>query len=414
VKTAKTSKGEEDKEAKRRLQQLMQQYQQLRDHLDPLGAVTREWAEAEKILNEALKANIVDQKTYNDLIEAAATYYTEAAYPVTQLRKEIERQTELLGHEIGQREILDTIYQKEKEMRRTLTEVERESIAVALEHFQTKEKEVRLYEELQQPYTQHAERLKYLETLYEKGKISTEQYTKALNETALAMLDLDKSASGGLSRGIIRLQDEFTDLASVVEQGLMNAFRGAEDALVSFVQTGKVDFKKLIDSMIADLIRLAVRQQIMSFAVNALGGMATGGTAAPITVATPVAPRALGGPVMGGQTYSINERRQPEMLSVGGKDYLTMGSESGRVTPLQPGGRGGAVTVVVEPVIYNNASDSVQATTETQQDENGNVSMTVMINKIEQGIAGNVQSGNSPLLKSMGAALGVTPKPRGR
>lgn len=70
--------------------------------------------------------------------------------------------------------------------------------------------------------------------------------------------------------------------------------------------------------------------------------------------------------------------------------------------------------VVIEPVIYNNAADSVQATTEAKQDDQGNVSLSVMITKIEREIAANVQSGNSPLLKSMGSALGVSPKPRGR
>tara|TARA_R100001463_G_scaffold1211_4_gene5430 strand:- start:1632 stop:3434 length:1803 start_codon:yes stop_codon:yes gene_type:complete len=44
----------------------------------------------------------------------------------------------------------------------------------------------------------------------------------------------------------------------------VNAFKKAEDALVSFVQTGKLDFKDLIDSLIADLARLAIRQRLIS------------------------------------------------------------------------------------------------------------------------------------------------------
>jgi phage-related minor tail protein len=48
-----------------------------------------------------------------------------------------------------------------------------------------------------------------------------------------------------------------------VGNALGNAFQGAEDALVSFVMTGKADFKGMIDSMIADLVRLAIRATIM-------------------------------------------------------------------------------------------------------------------------------------------------------
>ena len=403
------------KKAAQELERLTQQYNSLRDTLDPLGAATRDWAAAETLLNTARKAGLVDQKTYNDLIKAAAQHYTELAYPVTQLRREIERQTELLKVEIDQREILDTLYRQEKEMRRALTDVEKEDIAIAIQRHQLMERETSLLENIKAPYDNHLRTMEAADSLFRQGKISAEEYATALDATALAVLDLDKSVSGGLNRGVIRLREEFTDLASVAEQGLVNAFRGAEDALVSFVQTGKVDFKKLIDSMVADLIRLAIRQQIMGFAANMLGGMIGGAKGpAPITVATPVAPRrALGGPVLANQAYSINERRQPELLSVGGKDYLTMGSQSGHVSSMSGGG-GAPRMVVIEPVIYNNAADSVQATTEAKQDDQGNVSLSVMITKIEREIAANVQSGNSPLLKSMGSALGVSPKPRGR
>lgn len=42
--------------------------------------------------------------------------------------------------------------------------------------------------------------------------------------------------------------------------------------------------------------------------------------------------KASGGPVDRGRLYEVNERR-PELLSVGGRDFLMMGAQSGRVTP---------------------------------------------------------------------------------
>ena len=44
----------------------------------------------------------------------------------------------------------------------------------------------------------------------------------------------------------------------------VNAFKGAEDALVTFAQTGKLSFSSLIDSLIADLLRLSIRQSIIA------------------------------------------------------------------------------------------------------------------------------------------------------
>ncbi|MDE2640408.1 MAG: tape measure protein [Chloroflexota bacterium] len=51
-----------------------------------------------------------------------------------------------------------------------------------------------------------------------------------------------------------------------------SAVRGMEDALVSFVQTGKLSFSDLANSIIADIARIVVRQQILGPLVGAFGG----------------------------------------------------------------------------------------------------------------------------------------------
>jgi lambda family phage tail tape measure protein len=47
-----------------------------------------------------------------------------------------------------------------------------------------------------------------------------------------------------------------------------NAFRNMEDALVSFAMTGKLNFHDLANSIVADLIRIQIRQQLAGFASN--------------------------------------------------------------------------------------------------------------------------------------------------
>ena len=44
----------------------------------------------------------------------------------------------------------------------------------------------------------------------------------------------------------------------------VSAFQGAEDALVTFAQTSKLSFSSLIDSLIADLLRLQIRQSFIA------------------------------------------------------------------------------------------------------------------------------------------------------
>ena len=63
--------------------------------------------------------------------------------------------------------------------------------------------------------------------------------------------------------------------------------------------------------------------------------------------------RQFGGPVNPGSMYRVGEGNAPELLSVGGSNYMIPGSR-GQVTPMD--GAGGGVTFN----ITNNASDMVQ------------------------------------------------------
>jgi Lambda phage tail tape-measure protein (Tape_meas_lam_C) len=61
------------------------------------------------------------------------------------------------------------------------------------------------------------------------------------------------------------LQDyvaENNDAATATERAFANAFGGAEDALVGFINTGRLEFQGLADSILADLARITVRQTI--------------------------------------------------------------------------------------------------------------------------------------------------------
>jgi lambda family phage tail tape measure protein len=68
------------------------------------------------------------------------------------------------------------------------------------------------------------------------------------------------------------------DAATATERAFANAFGGAEDSLVGLISTGKLEFRSLADSIIADITRMAVRQTITAPIAGLLqGAVASGG-----------------------------------------------------------------------------------------------------------------------------------------
>jgi hypothetical protein len=73
-----------------------------------------------------------------------------------------------------------------------------------------------------------------------------------------------------------RYASEAMDWGKGLGSALTSAFRSAEDAIASFVTGGKIDFKALADSILADITRIAVRSAILGPLANALGGSGGG------------------------------------------------------------------------------------------------------------------------------------------
>ncbi|MFU8899456.1 MAG: phage tail tape measure C-terminal domain-containing protein [Roseinatronobacter sp.] len=80
-----------------------------------------------------------------------------------------------------------------------------------------------------------------------------------------------------VTEALRRYADEAQNTGKQIGEALTSAFRGVEDAFVSFVTKGKVDFQALADSILADITRIALRSAILGPLASALGG-AFGGT----------------------------------------------------------------------------------------------------------------------------------------
>jgi lambda family phage tail tape measure protein len=80
----------------------------------------------------------------------------------------------------------------------------------------------------------------------------------------------------GLKQGLQEYADMASNVGQQIQDAVGNAFKGLEDALVNFVQNGKLNFKDLADSIMADLIRIAVRSAITKPLAEAAGSLFSG------------------------------------------------------------------------------------------------------------------------------------------
>lgn len=220
--------------------------------------------------------------------------------------------------------------------------------------------EIRQRQQIEDKFRQQEEEVRRRQRAGQLPAEQADQEVAAIAEAKRRELDIVRSGNAailsaqadwtnGMTRALENYVNQAQDIAGQTEKAFANAFQGMEDALVKFVLTGKLDFKSLADSIVADITRIIIKEQLSKI-LRGLGGGdilgslfgsifgSGGGFASNFSTAAGISGgRAIGGPVSAGRLYPINEKGQPEILSTGGRDYLLMGNQSGQVKP--PAGR---------------------------------------------------------------------------
>lgn len=207
------------------------------------------------------------------------------------------------------------------------------------------------------------------EALHDQGKINDDQLQRFKTQKAIEGRQGDTSVQAGVENGLDELSLKITDFASQAQTTITDAFSGAEDALVSFVQTGKLDFSSLVDSILADMTRLLARQALSGL-FGALGG--GGGGLGEIFGSLFGGGRAAGGPVSGGTPYMVGENG-PEIFNP---------PSNGSITPNnQLSGLGGGANVTIVNVLDPSMVSAALSDPRNQQ---------IIVNGITNGNNGSV------------------------
>jgi len=166
--------------------------------------------------------------------------------------------------------------------------------------------------------------------------------------------EMEKSFGENMNAKLVAFSKTLNDMGSMVGDTIVKAFKGAEDALVNFVKTGKLDFKSLVDSILSDLARMAIRQSITKPLFNAFSSALSGGFGGGNALSGASLPSGTGGiswsdainaPSLGYASGGYVNRPTLGMIGEGGESELVIPQSklASAMARYQAGARGGAI-----------------------------------------------------------------------
>lgn len=141
--------------------------------------------------------------------------------------------------------------------------------------------------------------------------------TELRQQQAREQNDQQRKFSSGWSEAFRNYVDNATNAANQAKTYFEVFSRGIEDALVSFVRTGKLSFKDFANNIIAEFVRIEAKALVMKLFPSNVGGAGGGGGLFDIIKGIGSAIfggfKASGGPVTSNKAYIVGERG-PEMF----------------------------------------------------------------------------------------------------
>jgi TP901 family phage tail tape measure protein len=260
----------------RKAKELKEQYKALRSELDPLWGASNQVAEAQKTVNKAFSAGLITVGEKAQMLEQLVGKYKDLLDPLGFINQGLDREIGLLALEKGARADAIQLYDVELQLRDKnvkLTETERAGLALKINHLREANEALQrqdgLLKEIRGPQQDYVTGVEALNRLLQDGKITAEEYGSKLRDMQIDVLEGNKDMVSGMQRGMLKMQREFNDFASAAESAVVNSFKKMEDSLTQFVMTGKFGIGDLVNTILSELARLAIRQAVVAPLMNA-------------------------------------------------------------------------------------------------------------------------------------------------
>ena len=184
---------------------------------------------------------------------------------------------------------------------RNTIEKEQDKIALSMSTALDSEMQKRLAGDILKVTDAVRDRQEQIAKLMRKGDLDSkgaEEAQRRLNEVQLegieratqlnqVQTELNYSWEYGATKAVKSYMDEITQMANEVGQMVGRAFKGLEDQMVSVFTTGKFSFTNMANSIISDMARIGIRQNITGPLAGLFGNLflsgGRAGGAAPVT-----------------------------------------------------------------------------------------------------------------------------------
>lgn len=123
----------------------------------------------------------------------------------------------------------------------------------------------------------YGDELAELKKLLDAGAIGQETYARAAEAAQDRMLRASREWRDGARRALRDYADAAEDAGAAAEEAITRGLASVEDTLTDVFATGRFEFSRFADSLMADITRIAVRQAILAPAARFLEGEIGGG-----------------------------------------------------------------------------------------------------------------------------------------
>lgn len=183
---------------------------------------------------------------------------------------DMREENELLQLNRREREIRTEVMRLEHEIGRQLTDQERAQIeSMALQNQGLRERR-RVLDDINGPMEDIRARQEALNQLFTEGAVGLADYEREMRRLVLASTDLDNTLGGGVSNALVRLAQEADHFSARVSDAIVGMSDKLADSISEFVKTGKMDFKSLADFAVEQFVRI-MTQQLIAQSIGNLG-----------------------------------------------------------------------------------------------------------------------------------------------